>query len=428
MHVLLTGADGFIGGALADALAERGHALTLCTRDVAGASRRWPQHRVIPVDFALDHRVEDWIGRLAGIDAVVNAVGIFRESGWQTFAAIHMRAPMALFEASVAAGVRRVVQVSALGADAHAVSGFLRSKHAADVALLRLPLQATVVRPSLVFAPEGASAAMFLRLAALPLIPLPGDGTQCVQPIHRDDLVAAIVACLEAPTPPAILNAVGPEPVPVRDYLRVLRSALGLGTARFVPIPQAAMRVAASIGGSSRNALLDRDAMRMLDQGNCADSRGIQAVLGRSPRPPTVFIERERAPALRRWTRLAWLLPLLRTTVALVWIATGVVSLGVYPIADSLALLERVGLTGTSAIVALIVAALLDLALGVATLWPGRRRWLYAVQMGVIVAYTVIITAWLPEFWLHPYGPVLKNLPLLAALWLLYEMDRDETP
>jgi hypothetical protein len=42
----------------------------------------------------------------------------------------------------------------------------------------------------------------------------------------------------------------------------------------------------------------------------------------------------------------------------------------------------------------------------------------------VIVAYTLLITIWLPEFWLHPYGPVVKNIPLLAAICLLYEMDR----
>ena len=81
---------------------------------------------------------------MAGVDAVVNTVGIFREAGAQSFEAIHTRAPVALFEACVEAGVRRVVQVSALGAAADAPTEFLRSKHRADEALGALPLSSVV--------------------------------------------------------------------------------------------------------------------------------------------------------------------------------------------------------------------------------------------------------------------------------------------
>jgi hypothetical protein len=48
------------------------------------------------------------------------------------------------------------------------------------------------------------------------------------------------------------------------------------------------------------------------------------------------------------------------------------------------------------------------------------------VQAALIVAYTAIITVWLPEFWLHPYGPILKNLPVLACIVLLYRLERRE--
>jgi hypothetical protein len=44
--------------------------------------------------------------------------------------------------------------------------------------------------------------------------------------------------------------------------------------------------------------------------------------------------------------------------------------------------------------------------------------------MLLIVVYTVIITIYLPEFWLHPYGPVLKNLPLLAAIGMLHKFEQ----
>ncbi|KQY51286.1 NAD(P)H-binding protein [Lysobacter sp. Root494] len=426
MHILITGAEGFIGSALAQALLARGHRLTLAVRDPARAAKRFPAQRVLAADFATDHSPGAWRPRLEGVDAVVNTVGIFREQGAQTFEAIHARAPVALFEACVDAGVRRVVQVSALGAAADAPTEFLRSKHAADAALASLPLSSSVVRPSLVFAPEGTSARVFLQLAALPLVPLPAGGTQCVQPIHRDDLVAALVALVEADAPPPLLAAVGPAPLTLREYFVQLRRGLGLGRARFLPIPRRVMETIAVFAEKMRSNLVDREALTMLAQGNCAGADGIVHVLGCPPRPATEFIDPREAASLRTSLQLRWLLPLLRVAVALVWIVTGIVSLGVYPVPESLALLARVGLHGSFALVALYVAAILDLALGIATLAMRRRQWLYAFQALVTLGYTAIITVWLPGYWLHPYGPVLKNLPLLAALWLLHALDREE--
>jgi hypothetical protein len=73
--------------------------------------------------------------------------------------------------------------------------------------------------------------------------------------------------------------------------------------------------------------------------------------------------------------------------------------------------------------VALYSAAALDLVLGAATLLMRRRRLLWLAQFVLILGYTVIITIRLPEFWLHPYGPILKNLPMLAAIALLYGFE-----
>lgn len=87
------------------------------------------------------------------------------------------------------------------------------------------------------------------------------------------------------------------------------------------------------------------------------------------------------------------------------------------------ALLARVGITGLLAPVMLYGAALLDLVFGVGTLLLKKRRLLWLAQLAVIVAYSAIISWRLPEFWLHPYGPLLKNLPMMAAIWLLLELE-----
>jgi hypothetical protein len=117
---------------------------------------------------------------------------------------------------------------------------------------------------------------------------------------------------------------------------------------------------------------------------------------------------------------------MLRLSVAAVWIVTGIVSLGLYPVSDSYALLARVGITGAlTAPIALYGAALLDLAFGIATLVMRRRRMLWIAQIALMAGYTLLITVFLPEFWLHPYGPLLKNLPMLAAIAVLLVLEED---
>jgi uncharacterized protein YbjT (DUF2867 family) len=409
MRILITGASGFIGRRLVDALRSAGHA-------VVEPSRR-------DADFTRDLDPAIWVPKLSGIDAVINAVGILRERGNQTFENVHVRAPQALFAACAAARVRRVVQISALGAN-RGTSGYFRSKRSADESLSRLPLDWTIVQPSLVFGVGGASARLFALLASLPVVPLPGDGRQQVQPIHIDDLVLAVTAIVQRRDFTARRVAlVGPEPLTLRDFLARLRSALGLARARFLPIPLPLMRAGAMLSQLSRRSLLDRESLAMLEAGNTADATDTRELLGRSPRPVEDFVPEALSGLLARQAQLDWLLPLLRWSIALVWIWTGIVSLGLYPRAASLDLLARTGLTGALADVALYSAAALDLAFGAATLLMQRRRWLWLAQFALILAYTIIITFKLPEYWLHPYGPILKNLPLLACIALLYRCE-----
>lgn len=117
-------------------------------------------------------------------------------------------------------------------------------------------------------------------------------------------------------------------------------------------------------------------------------------------------------------------LRLIRTTLAIVWVATGILSLGVYPQQESLNLLSRLGLHGGPALVALYLAATLDVVLGLLTLLL-RRKTLWVLQALMIVSYTLMISFWLPEFWLHPFGPILKNIPILVLLWLLYQYEME---
>jgi uncharacterized protein YbjT (DUF2867 family) len=409
MRIFITGASGFIGRQLAESLRDAGHVVSEGTRRNG--------------DFTRDLDAAAWVPKLTGMDVVINAVGILREHGAQTFERVHVLAPQALFAACLSAGVRRVVQISALGAD-RGTSGYFRSKRQADDYLAQLPLAWTIVQPSLVFGVGGASARLFTMLASLPLVPLPGNGTQPVQPIHVEDLVLAITQIVQRPDfALRRVPLVGPQPLSLREFLGRLRGVLGLGRGRFLPIPLPLMHAGASVAQLSSRSLLDRESLAMLEAGNTADASDTAVLLGREPRPVEQFLNPGLHALVARQAQLEWLLPLLRWSVALVWIWTGIVSLGLYPRAESLALLRRTGVTGALADLALYGAAALDLALGIGVFVVQRRRLLWLAQIALMLAYTLIITIQLPEFWLHPYGPILKNLPLLVCIGLLYRLE-----
>jgi len=418
MRVLITGSTGFIGSHLAHALQARGHVV------IAAGRRALPGFAHVAADFQRDVQPGDWLARLQDIDVVINAVGILREAGSQSFDALHHRAPRALFDAAVASGVSRIIQISALGADT-GISNYFRSKHLADEALAATSADWTIVQPSLVYGEGGTSAALFTFLASLPLLPLPGNGTQLVQPVHIDDLTLAVtMLCERAVLPRQRVAIVGPEPMTLRAMLTQLRHGLGLGAPRFLPIPLGIMALGARIAAMHPRSLLDQQTLSMLQSGNIAAADATTRLLGRKPRPVREFIAAPLRDVTLTQAQLRWLLPMLRVSIALVWLWTAITSAWLFPAAESFVLLERSGVPRAWAPLMLCGAIALDFIFGMATLLCSRARLLWLAQIALILLYTVIISVRLPEFWLHPYGPILKNLPMLAALYLLYVLER----
>lgn len=423
MKVLLTGASGLIGGRLAIALAEAGHEVIAAGRN----PRPGQGGATLVVDFSEPPSADWWAARLHGVDIVINAVGIFRERGRQRFDVLHTRAPVALFEGAARAGTRLVVQLSALGSDAGAATPYHRSKHRADEALRAMPVASVIVQPSLVYAPEGASSRLFRRLALLPVLALPGTDAP-VQPIHVEDLAEAIVRMVQVPRAGSVtVPAVGPEPMTLACYLARLRRALGVERPAWrLRVPPSVALPAARLLARLPGSLVDADAVRMLLRGQSADPSAIACWLGRSPRPVDAFIPAGEGQDLAREAKLDNLAVAARLAIAAVWIWTGIVSLGLFPVEDSLALLADFGLQGAPALWALHAGAVLDIALGVLTLaapahWMGR---VWLAQLAVIAGYTAVITLRMPHWWLHPYGPLTKNLPMMALVALLWAMQR----
>ncbi|MCU6498112.1 NAD(P)H-binding protein [Rugamonas sp. A1-17] len=421
MKALVLGATGLVGSHALRALRAAG-----CT--TAGASRHRPQDEHpddwIEIDFGRMTSEDDWLPLLAGVDAVINCVGILREEQAGDFDLLHRAAPAALFGACERLGVRRVVQLSALGSRPDAVTAYWRSKGAADADLLARTLSATIVRPSLVYGEEGASSILFRALAALPVLMLPMAHKAKVQPIHIDDLTALIVRlAMAADEAPRELAAVGPRAMTLACYLGALRGGMRTASSLVLNLPMPLARMAARVAVWMPSSALTPDSLRMLEQsadgGNTADAAPIAAILGRPLRDPARFAR----PAQRIGAVWAWAAPLITIAVALLWLITAWVSWFGWPHAQSTSWLAACGVPAGWQEPMLLVASFMDAAVG-ALLLLRPRRWLWAAQLALAGGYTVIMSVCLPEFWLHPFGPLSKNLPLLALMLLMWRANK----
>jgi uncharacterized protein YbjT (DUF2867 family) len=427
MRILITGAYGFIGAHIVAALIASDHEVICAVRE-ARTDTRFPGIKTVACDMARDIHIESWLSRLDGVNAVVNCAGILREHGVDTFATVHEQAPLALFRACQQLGIRRVIQISALGSSTD--GEFIASKHRGDEVLATLDLDWLVLRPSLVYSPRGSygGTSLLRGLAGLPwILPLPSHGRQRVQPIAAEDVGAAVVAALARPQCHGeVLELVGPEVMTLRDYLLAWRRWLGFGPARMLTVPTTLVRIAATLGEHLGNGPLGQTMMRMLDRGNIGAPHAIARLreyLGLVPRSLSRTLDETPSEVQDRWhARLYFWLPALRVSIGLLWIGSGVVGW-----LTSLVNVTTATPGSTIPAVTLLVLARVtgtaDLLLGMLCLIRWRPRLILALMLLMLLGYTIGIGILWPAHWLDPFGGLLKNLPLIAALAILLATD-----
>jgi NADH dehydrogenase len=194
------GGAGFIGRYIVKRLAARGYTVRVAGRDPERALALKPMGapgQVLPVRAAVtDARAV--AAAVAGAAVVVNCVGILFESAGSRFAAVQAEAPGLIAAAATAAGVQRLVHLSAIGADAESPSVYARTKAAGEAAVLAAFPDATILRPSIVFGAEDGFFNRFATLARfLPALPVYGGGTTRFQPVHVGDVADAVMAALD---------------------------------------------------------------------------------------------------------------------------------------------------------------------------------------------------------------------------------------
>lgn len=424
MRVLLTGANGFIGGHLLAGLAARGHAVIAAVRDPQALRRKSPGTEAIAVDFNRDHSSDTWRPRLVGIDAVINCAGVLQGGRGQDIEAIHATAPIALFEACRQAGVSKVVQISAISADTEVGTTYALTKKRADDHLRSLPLDWTVLRPSLVYGEGSYGGTSTLRgLAGLPLVtPLVGGATAAFRPIHVDDLVETVVRILDGGFARRTLEPVGPETLSLREVVAKYRRWLGLGPAWEVSVPLPLLRLVARFTDLGGGGPMGSAGLAQTLAGNTGhESAGTFAQeIGFAPASMDERLARRPAQTQDLWhARLYFLRPALQLALAAMWLGSAAVGL-LTPPAQYAAIVAPWVAWGFSAIDLLIGLALL------ARLARARSRLLGVAQLVVVGGYTAGLTVLAPSLWLDPYGGLLKNLPILVAVlvWMALEEER----
>ena len=225
-NILVLGGTGFVGRHVCEQLQRAGHQITVPTRHLkhATAVQHLPSLTVLTANV---HDPEALKSLLAGHDAVVNLIAILHGNE-NAFERAHVTLASTLAKACADTGVRRVVHISALGADTQGPSMYLRSKARGEAVLQAADLDLTVLRPSVIFGEGDRFLNLFARLQrGVPLVPLAGADAR-FQPVWVEDVAQAVLHALSHPeTAGKTVELVGPDVFTLRELVKLAGQAAG---------------------------------------------------------------------------------------------------------------------------------------------------------------------------------------------------------
>lgn len=429
-RVLVLGASGFIGGHVAAAFSRAGWRVRAGARRPEAAARLAPSHEWVAARFEDLTRPEAWRCLLSDVDVVVNCVGVLQDGPGDSNAIAHLDGPRALIEACETAGVRRLVHVSAVGADEGAGTPYARSKAGTERLVEASSLDWVILRPSLVLARASYGGTAMLRaLAAMPgVIPVLG-GEQAFRPVAMDDVCEAILRLAQRDAPSRMtLDLTGPDEVTQADLLRGLRGWLGLGPAPVLRVP-GWLAAPAVLAGDLAGRLgwpssFRSTSVKQMAYGAAGGSpEPLRAATGLETRGFQRILSDDAATVADRWqARLFFVRPLAIVALTLFWMITGLVTIGPGFEAAKGHLITA-GFAERPAWHGAYWGGWFDIVMGLALL---VRPWTRGVAIGMVLAtfgYLAGATIWAPQLWLDPLGPWVKVIPMMVLCLFVAATD-----
>jgi len=427
-RVLVLGANGFIGSHVAAALASAGWSVRAGARRIAEPARRAPGFDWVSADFSRLTTAEGWKQILDGVDAVVNCVGVLQDGGGDSTRAAHVDGPRALIAACQAAGVRRLVHISAVGADEAAGTPYARTKAETERLVEASGLDWLILRPSLVVDRAAFGGTGLIRaLAAFPVFSPVVGGDQTFRPIPLGDLCAAIVAAVKPGAPSRqSWDMPGPQAVSMVETVRLYRGWMGLKPAPVVRVPRAlaapALAIGDLLGRLGWSSPIRTTAIKQMDHDVAGRDSGWAQALDVRSRGFTDFLAQTPASVQDVWHARLWFVrPVAILTLGLFWLITGLISFG--PGWNGAVAILHEGGYGRLAGPVAWWGALLDVVLG---LMLFVRPWTARVAIFMCLAtvgYLIAATLSLPHYWIDPLGPWLKVLPMMALCLFVAATD-----
>ena len=422
-RVLILGAYGLIGSEIVAACLARGWQVSGLGRDPTQmlAPIRW-----ITADLGTLTRRDDWAPLLADVDVVINAAGALQDGPSGRVSMVHDQAIAALALAARPAGVRRIVQISAVGALPGASTEFLSTKAAGDAAIRAAQVEHVILRPGLVLGRSVYGGSALLRmLAAVPWVQPVAFGDARIQVIGMDALTRAVLQASDGTLPPgAECDLVADTPVTLEDLLNATRAWLGFASARAIlrlpsGLARLAGRLADGLAWLGWRSPLRTTALVALAEGVTGDPAPWRKLTGQGVPGLDAILAAQPATLQDRWhARMSLLLPVILVTLSMFWLASGLVGLARQDMAA--AVLDGTALSPFWAKSAVLGGAAADISLGLLVLY---RPWAGHACLGMILVsllYLVGGTILVPQLWLDPLGPLVKVFPsLVLALALI---------
>ncbi len=245
-------------------------------------------------------------------DVVVNLVAVIREQGLQTFDAVNAQGTENVVAAAAQAGVRRLVQFSAIGADPDPKFPYLLSKWRGEQAVTASAREWVVVRSSTIFGEGEGFFTLLAKAISLPapFLIIPGDGTAIFQPIHADDVGRCLLATVEDPERSGRIYEVGgPDQVSLEEITMAVAQAIDkewFGISKRKPLhldPRMILPAALVMDKLLPRPLVTPQQLNMLAKPNVTRVDAVQTEFGFAPRPMWGNLGYLKRPS--RWPKLA---------------------------------------------------------------------------------------------------------------------------